>query len=295
MLIKRHIFIYGTVVFGLILIASFGAPTAHAQLGLGLVPMRSELRMAAGQEYSGSLKLSNQSAAQTRVRSETLDFYVDDKTTPQFERDLPQEAATSCKKWLTINPMEIELDPGGSLNVRYTIQVPKDVAEGSYNCAAGFTTFPPAEKATSGMGMQMAVRIVAAFYVVIGKPEVHGSLKEIKLEKLTPAKDAAPDAPAWQAVVVLQNTGKMYYRPIGKLEVMDTSGGSVETVEFPSLAVLRERNQRFLLPLKTHLDAGNYKLRVRVDIGTGEIQEGTVDVTVEKPMVALSTDSKNGK
>jgi hypothetical protein len=33
--------------------------------------------------------------------------------------------------------------------------------------------------------------------------------------------------------------------------------------------------------LKTHLDPGRYKLRARVDIGTGEIQEGTVDVTVD--------------
>ena len=272
-----------------------GVSPAHAQLGLGLVPMRVELKMAPGQQYSGSLKLSNQSDAKSRVRSEVLDFNIDETTTPQFERDLPQEAATSCKRWLTINPMEIELDASGFLNVRYTIQVPKDVAEGSYNCAAGFTTLAPSQTQESGMGVRMAVRIVAAIYVVIGKPAVNGSLKEIKLEKLTPAKDAPPDAPVWQAVVVLQNAGKMYYRPIGKLEVLDTDGKSVETAEFPSLAVLRERNQRFLLPLKTHLEAGNYKLRVRVDIGTGEIQEGTVDVTVEKPMAALSSDSKNGK
>ena len=80
---------------------------AQAQLGLGLVPMRSELTMKPGQELSGSLKLSSESGTTTRIRAEINDFYIDNTDTPQFERDLPQEAANSCKTWLSLNPMEI--------------------------------------------------------------------------------------------------------------------------------------------------------------------------------------------
>src|SRR5580704_6533437 len=143
---------------------------AHAQLGLGLVPMRSELTIAPGQEVTGAVKLSSESGAVTRIRAEIDDFDIDDTSTPQFERDLPKEAAFSCKKWLSLNPMEIELDQGGSLLVRYTFRLPADVPEGSYNCAAGFTTLPPANQAQQGMGMHMAVRIVAAFYIKVGAP-----------------------------------------------------------------------------------------------------------------------------
>jgi len=284
------------------------AAPAHAQLGLGLLPMRVEVRMAPGQQYSGTLKLSSQSGSTMRIRSETDDFYIDDNTAPQFERDVPREAANSCKKWLTLNPMEIELENGGFLNVRYTIRLPEDVPEGSYNCAAGFLTMPAAGQTTNGIGMQMAVRIVAAIYVQVGSPAVVGRLKEIKLEaqpapppgpvaagkvvpsspdSAAPTPDSAvhpPEAPphgAWQAVLVMENTGKMYYRPTGKLEVLDDSGKTVETADLPSLPVLRERDQRFTLPLKTNLEAGRYKLRARVDIGTGEIQEGSAEVNVE--------------
>jgi len=91
-------------VFGALLIVGATRP-ARAQLGLGLAPMRVELRMAPGQQYSGSLKLSSESDGRARVRAEMLDFNIDDKATPQFERDLPQEAAYSCKKWLSLNPM----------------------------------------------------------------------------------------------------------------------------------------------------------------------------------------------
>ena len=263
---------------------------AHGQTGLGLVPMRQEMKIAPGQQVSGALKLSSESGVKTRIRAEIDDFDVDATDTPQFERNLPQEAATSCKNWLSLNPMEIELDQGGSLVVRYTIRVPADATEGSYNCAAGFTTLPSADQvATQGMGMHMEVRIVSAFYVQVGNPPVVGSLKEIKLEAIPaaapaeggPAKDATEPKSTWQAVVVLENAGKMYFRPSGKLVVLDADGKTVETVDIPSMAVLRERSQRVIFPLKTNLEPGRYKLRVNVDIGTGEIQAGTADVAVE--------------
>ena len=277
--------VYRTVVILMALLTLGAAVPAWAQLGLGLVPMRVELHMTPGQEYSGPLKLSSESDAKTRIRAEVLDFNIDDKTTPQFERDLPQEAAISCKKWLSLNPMEIEIEKGGFLTVRYTLRAPADVTEGSYNCAAGFTTLPAAEQATAGIGMRMAVRIVAAIYVVVGSPSVRGGLKEFKLEAIPPAKDSKQEA-RWQAVVVLENQGRMYFRPTGKLEVVDDKEQVVESEEFAPLPVLRERSQRFIFPLKVHLDPGHYKLRARVDIGTGEIQQGSADVTVDRPELA---------
>lgn len=274
------------------LILLSGAVPARAQLGLALVPMRQELKLAPGQEISGALKLSSESGTKIRIRAEIDDFDYDATTTPQFERDIPQEAGTSCKTWLSLNPMEIELDQGGFLLVRYTVRVPATVPEGSYNCAVGFTTLRPADtNAGAGMGMHMAVRIVSAFYIQVGNPPVVGSLKEIRLEMIPAAvppdsgaqKDATPASPSWRAVVVLQNQGKMYFRPTGKLEVLDAAGKTVESQEFPSLAVLRERTQRIVFPLKTNLQPGHYQLRVEVDIGTGEIQQGTADVVVGAP------------
>jgi hypothetical protein len=306
MFTKLELARYRTMAAALALFSLASTVPARAQLGLGLLPMRVELKMAPGQQYSGSLKLSSQSGAKMRVRAETDDFYIDDKGSPQFERNLPQEAAYSCKNWLSLNPMEIELENGGFLNVRYTLRLPADVREGSYNCAAGFTTMPSAEQGTGGIGMQMAVRIVAAIYVQVGSPPVVGKLKEIKLERLpaTPPETQAPPAPqnaapasatpsgsqpgagatsGWQAVIVMENTGKMYYRPTGKVEVLDDMGEIVETADIPSLPVLRQRDQRYVFPLKTKLEVGRYKLRARVDLGTGEIQQGSAEVIVDAP------------
>lgn len=271
------------------LCALAAAAPARAQLGLALVPMKAEIKAAPGQQYSGSLKLSSGSGDKTRIRAEVLDFNIDDKQTPQFERNLPPEAPYSCKTWLSLNPVEAEIQKEGFLMVRYTFRLPADVAEGSYNCAAGFTTLPSAEQAAEGIGMRMAVRIVCAFYIQVGSPAVQGTLKEIKLEALPPAKDSK--TPDWQAVVVLENRGLMYFRPVGKLEVLDAEGKVVESHEFQSLPVLRQREQRFLFPLENPLQAGKHQLRARIDIGTGEILQSTADIETEAESPAAAPQS----
>ncbi len=274
---KRPIPLYRAIVTVFIFLACLAAAPAGAQMGLGLVPMRVELKLTPGQQQSGTLRLTSEAGEKARVRAEILDFYIDETTTPQFQRLVPRESTFSCRDWLSLNPMESEVAPGGSLNVRFTIRPPQELREGGYHCAAGFTTMPPASSSPSGMGVRMAVRIVAAFYIQVGNPTIVGHLKEIKLEPLIPKKEMPGSG--WQAVVVLKNEGRIYFRPAGKLEVLDSTGKVIESDDFPALPVLRDRDQRFVFPL-AKLDPGHYKLRARVDIGTSDIQEGTADVEV---------------
>lgn len=280
--IRRYLFPFAAIS---LMLSIFAVTPACAQTGLGLSPMKIELKMAPGQVYSNTLKLSSGAGDPIRVRGEALDFQIDDKDTPQFERNLPQETSASCRSWLSLNPTEIELQKDGFLMVRYSLRLPADVAEGSYACAAGFTTLPSVQAMQEGMGMRMAVRIVATYYVQVGAPAIDGALKEIKLEQVSAASDTETGL---QAVVVLENRGKMYFRPTGKLDVLDAGGQTVETAEFASLPVLRERQQRFLFPLKTHLAPGQYKLRAQVDLGTKEVQQGTVDIVIDAPAPAAA-------
>jgi hypothetical protein len=253
------------------------AGSAPAQVGLGLTPMREELQMAAGGTHSGTLALVNDSPAKVRVVAEQLDFYIDSTTTPQFQRQAPQEAAFSCRQWLVINPMEMELTGNSRMIVRYTLRVPPSAAEQSYHCAIGFTSQPPAEEIKT-TGLRTAVQIVAAFYVVVGKPVAEGSVKGLKLEYVPD-----PQQPRWKAIVVLHNPSLMYFRPSGQLDVLNEIGTVVESVEFIPLPVLPKRDQNFEFPLKMEGGPGRYTLRARVDLGANEIQEATAAVVAAEP------------
>jgi len=253
------------------------APPLGAQAGLGLSPMRLELPVAPGSQHSGSLTLSNESSARLRFRAELLDFFLDATGTPQFGPAYPPEAEYSCRQWLSVNPMEGELEAGTQLPVRYTLRVPPTVTERSYHCALGFTTLPTAAQ-MQGIGLRMAVRVVTAIYPTVGHPRIEGGIREIWLELVSSAKP-----PVWRAVVEFENRGWMLFRTTGELAVLDQQGSTLESYPLPSLPVLPQRRQRFLFPLERLTDQGRYTLRARADIGTGEVQEGTAVVVASAP------------
>jgi hypothetical protein len=245
---------------------------AAAQVDVGLSPMKIELPAVAGKSYSGSLSLKNSGTTKARFRVEMVDFYVDENTTPQFIAHVPAEQDYSCRSWLSANPMELDVEPNSQVPVRYTVRAPANASERSYHCALGFRTVPQAEE-VAGTAMRTAVRLITVFYATVGKPSINGVIKELKLEQV-----AGTPAPLWRAVVVMENSGLMLYRPIGELDVVDATGTVVETQKVPSFPVLPKRLQRFVLPLKTGLRPGPYTLRARIEVG-GEIQQGSVAVT----------------
>jgi hypothetical protein len=261
-----------------ILLAALAALAASgwAQVGLGLAPMREDLRLAPFGSHSGVLTLVNNAPQKVRVRAEIVDFYLDASATPQFGI-YPRESEFSCRQWLVANPMELELNPKANVPVRYTVRVPESATPRSYHCAIAFTTMPTAEE-TKTIGLRTAVEIVGAIYVVVGQPSIEGVVKELKLEYVADLKDAA-----WRAVVTINNSGLMHIRPQGDLDVLDAGGSVIEKIPFAPLPVLPKRDQNFLFPLKLPSGPGQYTLRARVDLGGDEIQEATALVVATKP------------
>lgn len=253
------------------------AGSARAQMGLGMAPMRVDLNLAPGEVHSGVLTLGNSGAAVVRVAGEALDFYLDETATPQFGREYKQEADFSCRTWLIANPMAAELNGSAQIPVRYTVRVPQTATPRSYHCALGFTTQPTAEEAKA-IGLRTAVQIVTAIYVVVGKPAIEGTVKDLKLEYVSD-----PKSPGWRAVATINNAGLMHFRPDGSLDVLDEHGAVVETARFVPLPVLPKRDQNFVFPLKLAAGEGKYTLRVRVDLGGNEIQEATANVVATRP------------
>ncbi len=244
-----------------------------AQTGLGLTPMKLEFPAVGGKAYSGSLFLSNSSEKKVRVRTEILDFYVDENQTPQFMERAPREAAFSCRDWISVNPMEGDVEPRSQMAARYTMRVPDGVKDGSHHCAIGFMSVPPKEE-IEGLGVRTLVRVVATFYPIVGKADIKGGISGLVLEAVPVGKKTQ-----LRSVITLENPGWMLYRPQGKVDVVDAGGSVLETLDIVSFPVLPQRQQRFLLPLKKDLAVGRYTLRARVDLGP-EVQEATAEVSV---------------
>ena len=153
-----------------ILLMMLSAAAGQAELGIAMSPMRIEIKVAPGDQYTDALRVTNDADDVIRARGELLDFSIDAGMTPQFEETMAQESKYSCRDWLQLNPREFELKAAETIRARYTIRVPAGTPEGEYHCGAGYTSLPTINKNPSQMGVQIAVRAVAAFYVYVGEP-----------------------------------------------------------------------------------------------------------------------------
>ena len=155
-----HLHSYRALTAGFLLLS---AQALSAQVGLGLSPMRLEMKLTPGREQSGVVTLSSDSGDKVRVRAEALDFWIDQDQTPQFEPSLQSEAGFSCRDWVSVNPVETEVSPLKQVNIRYTVRVPANAeSPRGYHCAIGFTTLPT-DGQVGGNGIKTAVRVVSAF------------------------------------------------------------------------------------------------------------------------------------
>ncbi len=244
---------------------------ANAQVGLAMSPLRLELKGEPGKPLSGSLALINSAPDVVRVKAQLLDFYVDDSATPQFGV-FEKEAPFSCRTWLTINPMDTELAAKGNQTVRYTLRVPQGLAPGSYYCSARCVTAASAEGLKS-TGIKMAVAVAPTFYVFIGDPKIEADVAGVKL--IAPKGDFKD----WRVAVQMENRGTMRARPVGTVEVLDQQSKVIESLALPTLPLLPKRVQTYPVILKTDLSKEPYTVRVRIDLGTGEIQEARIVTT----------------
>jgi hypothetical protein len=258
-------------------LTAFSQP-ARAQYGFALAPMRTELNLAAGAQRNGSLAIANDAKEPGRFRVEILDLSIDKEAVPQFEKDIPTEADYSCREWVTANPMEAEIGGRSQMPVRYTFHVPANAPPRTYHCALGFTSLVDPKAQQAAVGIVALLRLTSTFYITVGNPSPTGEVKEISIEKID-----APETSGYRAVISVENSGLTNLRGAGKIEIVNEAGDVMQTADFPSVVILPSRTQRLPLVLNKKLTNGDYTLRIRVNLGNGEIQEAALRFKLPAP------------
>lgn len=262
------------LVLAMLLILAAALP-GRAELGIAMSPMRIEVKITPGDQYTDALGVTNDADEPIRVRGQLLDFSIDQTMTPQFEDIIESEAKYSCRDWLQMNPREMDMKAGETVRARYTIRVPAGTAQGEYHCGAGYVSLPPILKDQPRMGVQIAVRAVAAIYVYVGEPKSAPKFNGITIK---------PSASGMLvAEALMENQGQKHFRVNGFMEVKDASGSIVERLDYPTIPVLPGRLQPFPLIMRTALAPGNYTLRSQTDIGLPEVLVSNLSFAVEQP------------
>jgi hypothetical protein len=244
------------------LLALFAAPQSAAPPpGLTFNATLGSVRIQArpGDVYTRQFQLSlDANQPRARFKAHFEDWWRSENGRESFYAP-PGTLRHSCASWATANPVEAEALPGGTMVVRFTIAIPREVATGGYWCALTLDQVADPETARAGVGVQFLASISTGIFVDIGTVTRAADITDVRID-------------ADRAVVRMENVGNTPVPVDGRVEFLLPDGLTpAAVVTIPRGTLLPERVTTGLfdapLPAVSVLPAGRYLVRAVMDIG----------------------------
>ncbi len=255
----------------LFLLLGFSSITQlKAQIYFGITPIRVEHLLVPGKSETHVIEVMNRSPSPLRIKVYPLNWYLKEDGNPVFLEN--ESSPFSCASWIKVNPQDFRISPDRNMAVRYQISVPENADEGGYWAGISFENVPPEKPGEQPRAVFSRGRIVYIVYVTVGKviPEAKINEIEISFNEETPEFD-----------VMVENTGKTYFRTKGSLEIQDQREKVITSIEFPDVPVLRESLRIIKLKPEKKIPPGNYSAFCKLDIGREELLGFKKSFTVE--------------
>jgi hypothetical protein len=207
------------------------------------------------------------------------DWWASEDGTSSFYRPagtLPR----SCGKWVSLNPVETSVAPGGTLKVRVTTTIPRDVKAGGYWCVLTVDEVPDPLAAPAGVDVRFLSSVSVGIFVNIEPVKRAAEIRDVELA-------------AGRARFKVCNLGNAPLGAEGRIEFL-RRGASVPT----ATAVIRRATVltdpiscRVLtadLPAPTSLPAGRYLVLVLVDIGVDHFLGVQREMEISRDLLSAS-------
>lgn len=223
MVVSVFVLISSTIYLNAHLNQAVSAQTKSAtkSKGLTLSPLRTELNIEPGTALDGELKVTNSSPKPMLV---TLNAEVFSVINQQY--DYAFTAESDVVKWVSFNHPEVNLEPGKSENITYTVGVPLTAEPGGryISLFASTNTADP-----TGSGIESRQRIASLLYItVMGDVSRVGHLVSLSSPWFISGNGI------WSAT--LQNTGTTHYRSRYNLQIKDLLlGGTASSMSGEAL------------------------------------------------------------
>ncbi len=263
-------------VFGLILAAC--APVSATSFTATLTSIRITARPGEVQTREFRLTL-DKGQLKTRFNARMEDWWRSEDGTQSFYKE-PGTLTRSCGRWVTLNPVEVELLPAETMTIRLTVTASSEAEPGGYWCVLTVDEIPDPLAVLEGVGIRFMASVSVGVFVNIGEQKRAAEITAVEV-----LKDSA--------VVKLRNDGNTPLAIEGRFEFVKP--GATE----PTAVVPLTRNllltQPILtgaysarLPDDTVLPSGRYLVRAIIDYGVDHFigTQREVDVVRGVPIFA---------
>lgn len=212
-------------------------------------PQELSLALPSGGSTSRPLTLTNVGKQALSLALSCSDFQLTDVGEPEFPAQVPQHQQ-SARAWLSLQPQETAVAPGGRATIRVGLRVPRDTPDGDYVAALRV------RDANSPRGQFYPSYAVVR--VTVGR-NAQPSCEIVDLSV------SNPNTPSAAVTVVVRNAGPCIAWPLISLHVSDAGGGvAVASASFAAgdVMVLPGQQRRFTAPLDTILRPGKARATV---------------------------------
>jgi hypothetical protein len=266
------------VLVAFVLVLAGAVPAAAASFTATLTSIKITARPGEVQTREFRLTL-DQDASKTRFKSHMQDWWRSEDGNQSFYAD-PGTLTRSCGRWVTLNPVEVDVLPGETMITRLTVKVSSEAEPGGYWCVLTVDELPDPLAVSEGVGIRFLSSVSVGVFVYVGEQKRAAQITSV---------DVRNDS----AVVQLRNDGNTPLGIEGRFEFLKP--GATEPTAVVALARGTLLTQPIVtglfsvrLPDTALLPAGQYVVRVVIDFGVDHYIGTQREMTIERaaPVVA---------
>ncbi len=194
----------------------------------------------------------------THFRAKVEDFWRSEDGRESFYGP-PGTLRRSCAPWMSVNPVDAVVEPGETLVVRTTVNVPGEVREGGFWCVLTVDEVPDPESGQAGVGVRFLASVSTGVFVYVGEVERSASILDLDV------RDEAVH-------LRVRNDGNAPLGIEGRVEWHLPEGDeAVASIDLPRATVFTEPIVEGVmaaaLPPRDALPSGRYLVRAVLDFG----------------------------
>jgi len=239
-----------------------------------------DLNIAPGESGTFSFEVTNDESEATRLKVYVGDW--DMKPNGELRFLEPGTLPRSAANWMAVSPSQFDLEPSVTKEVRFSINVPKEV-EGTY-CAMIFVEGSPKPVVIEGgVTILKVVRFgIQVYETPPGSGRQDGRITKVQRLGLNPLT----------FLIDFENTGTVHLHVSGEVQIINSQGKTVEEIavaQFPILpGAVREVRAVGSAPRPA---AGRYYALAVLDFGGDYIPAGQLIFNIPKLELVPISDS----
>jgi hypothetical protein len=263
--------------FACTLVLAAHAPVAAASFTATLGSIRISARPGEVQTREFRLTL-NPDQHKTRFTAQMQDWWRSEDGAQSFYAE-PGKLARSCGRWVGLNPVEVDVLPGGTMITRLTVSVPVEVTPGGYWCVLTVDEVPDPLAVSEGVGIRFMASVSIGVFVYVGEQR--------RVAEIT-GVDILNDS----AVVTVRNDGNTPLAIEGRFEFIKP--GATQPTAVVTLARSVLLTEPFVtgafsakLPDAALLPSGRYIVRAIVDFGVDHYIGTQREMNIERSVLVV--------